>query len=114
MTTIAQFSVDDIITRNEAKYGTSSFTTLYIILGVICIVLLLFYAKSILTIKKHNEYIQKLIETGDYKVYLDGKLLEEPEGIDVRNYIKQIDEEKKIIRLTTNHTTQVYVNNYKR
>jgi hypothetical protein len=68
--------------------------------------------KNIEKMAKHWATLRKLIDSGEYKVYLDGTLIDDPLGIDVRQYISQIDEERKIIRFTTEHSTNVTVNNY--
>lgn len=115
MNLLASYSVEEIISRNEPTHTS----VIYIILRVLMVLLFLFIiAMIIFVVKKVREsnefdiYVQSLVDSGEYKVFLDGKILDKPEGIDVRHFKKQVNEMKKIIRLTTDHTTNVYVDNH--
>ena len=63
-------------------------------------------------IQRRIRRIEDLIDSGEYKVYLDGQLIEDPQGLDIAMYSISINHKKKVIRLTTNRQTNIFINRY--
>ncbi len=63
--------------------------------------------------KNHNERfyhsdVRRMIDSGEYKVYLDGYRLEDTDGLNIRQYHSEIDKDKHIIRFTTKNSHNYY------
>ena len=85
--------------------------SVFIITFVLAISIIV-YMKAANKRRRKIQRIEDMIDSGEYKVYLDGQLVADPQGIDISMYKININHQKKIIRFTTVRQTNVYVDRF--
>ncbi len=89
--------------------GEDSFLAITLFITLISLaIFIVFYMKIRKKINQKIKTIEQLMDSGNYKVYLDGQLIDDPQGIDISMYKIKINHKKKIIKFTTIRQNIIY------